>query len=418
LSRFRFGELLPGRCIVNVMTKPTSDFPASAGRAGKPRLQIFVNNLSATGVVRNAIGIANAAALDGFSVRLLTSVADGPLRAEVDGGVELVELVRPDVAKQPRTQQLRRSLIAYRQEARKWRPDIMFSAGNHGHLLSTLAWTGLPGVKILRISNELKRCSTRLSPLRRAVRAAKFRIMASRADGLVLVSRAMEEQPALRGMVQSGRAVVIPNGVDIDRVRAGVAESCTHPWIASANVPVVLAVGRHVPQKNFRTLIDAFARARQQREMRLLFLGEGKESAIGELRGAAEKLGVAKDVGFEPPTTNPFPFICGADVVALPSLWEGSANVLLEALACGTPVIASRTAGDAAAVLDDGRYGVLIDPNDRDDIAAAILRQLSDDAVLPQNRAESVSREASLERYLGLFRKHLSRRPTKPARAA
>jgi glycosyltransferase involved in cell wall biosynthesis len=334
------------------------------------------------------------------------------LRPEVDGKVELVELVRPSVARQPRTQQLRRSLVAYRQETRRWRPDILFSAGNHGHLLSTLAWTGLPGIKILRISNDLKRAATRLSPLRRLIRSAKFRIMASLADRLVFVSRAMERNPVMGSMVQRGRAVVIPNGVDIDRVRAGLSESCSHPWIASANVPVVLAVGRHVPQKNFRVLIEAFALARQHRPMRLLFLGEGKESAIAELRAAAAELGVADDIGFEPPTKNPFSFICGADVVALPSLWEGSANVLLEALACGTPVIASRTAGDAALVLDDGRYGVLVDPDDRAGIAAAILRQISSDAVLPGDRAESVSRQVSLERYLKLFVECLSEEAT------
>ena len=141
--------------------------------------------------------------------------------------------------------------------------------------------------------------------------------------------------------------------------------------------------------------------------MRRLFLGEGEAGAVKELRVVAQSLGVAADVGFEPPTANPFSYMRAAELVALPSLWEGSANVLLEALACGTPVIASRTAGDAAIVLDEGRYGILVDPTDRIGMAEAILRQLSDDAVLPGTRAEGLSRTTSLERYLKLFRESL-----------
>ena len=375
-------------------------------RAGgeQPRLQIFVHDLGATGVVRNAIGIANAAAEDGFDVRLLTSVAEGPLRHEVDRRVEVVPLVSPEVAAMPRTQQLRRSLVAYRQQTRAWRPHILFSAGNHGHLLSTLAWAGLPGAKILRISNELERSATRLSPARRLARSAKFRMMTSLADRLVLVAHALEERPVLRRMARRGRTVVIPNGVDVERIRAAAAESCPHPWLANKDIPVILAVGRHAPQKNFGTLLKAFALARQRRPMRLLFVGQGKAAATAELQAAARSLGVEKDVGFEPPTANPFSYMRAADLVALPSLWEGSANVLLEALACGTPVIASRTAGDAALVLDEGRYGLVINPDDAAEMAEAILRQLSADRVSPGERAQSLSRKASLERYMALFR--------------
>lgn len=375
----------------------------------QPRLQIFVHDLSATGVVRNAIGIANAAAENGFDVRLLTSVADGPLRSEVDDRVRLVPLVGAEVAKQPRTQQLRRSLIAYRNRTREWRPHILFSAGNHGHLLSTLAWAGLPGTRILRISNELEHSAVRLSPARRLARAAKFRMMVSLADRLVLVSHALERRPVLKRSVERGRAVVIANGVDVERVRTLAAEGCSHPWLANKEFPVVLAVGRHVPQKNFGMLLEAFAQARRRTPMRLLFLGEGK-GAIPKLRAAAESLGIAEDVGFEPPTANPFSYMRAADVVALPSLWEGSPNVLLEALACGTPVVASRTAGDAEIVLGEGRYGLLINPEDREEMAEALLSQLGPRAVRPGDRAKAFSRRASLERYLKLFRECLEPR--------
>ncbi len=370
-------------------------------RPGEPlRLQLYVSDLGATGVVRNAVGIANAAARSGWAVQLLTSSDDGELRGELDGGVEVVDLLGAAASDGKRKQRQRRALIPYRRQVRRWRPHVLLSAGNHGHLLSSFAWQGLPGAKVLRISNALHQQGRREGPLRRW----KFRFITSRADRLVLVSNALARDPVLAPLVASGKAVVIPNGVDIDRVRRGAAAECPHPWLREPAVPVVLAVGRHVPQKNFAVLVEAFALARRERPMRLLFLGEGAPEAIGRLRERAEALGVAADVGFEPPTPNPFPYMAGASLFALPSLWEGSSNVLLEALACGTPTVASRTAGDAPLILDDGRFGVLADPADPRAWAAAILRQLGSAAVPPGNRAADFSRASAIERYLQLLR--------------
>lgn len=377
----------------------------SGPNQGEPlRLQIYVSDLGATGVVRNAVGIANAAAANGYDVRLLTSVADGGLRGEIDPSVAIVELLKTGSAQGERKRWQRRALAPYRRHTREWRPDLLFSAGNHGHLLSAAAWRGLPGCRILRISNALDQERPGRGVLSRVYRGWKFRTLLAGADRLVLVSNALADHPLLAPLVQSGKAVVIPNGVDIERVRQGAAEPCSHPWLQGGDIPVVLAVGRHVPQKNHAVLLDGFALARGERPIRLLFLGEGSTEAIELLRAQARHLRVEEDVTFEPPVPNPFPYMAAASVFALPSRWEGSSNVLLEALACGIPVIASPTAGDAEAIIGEGRYGVLADPGDPQAWAQAILRQLGSRAVLPGNRAESFSRDAAIARYLELFR--------------
>jgi glycosyltransferase involved in cell wall biosynthesis len=117
----------------------------------------------------------------------------------------------------------------------------------------------------------------------------------------------------------------------------------------------------------------------------------------------ASQLGVESDVEFVPATGNPFPYMAGARTLILPSLWEGSANVLLEAMACNTPVVASRTAGDAEHVLGSGKFGLLVDPRDIEQLAAAILRQVGPDPVRPGARAENFSRAAAMRRYVRLF---------------
>lgn len=379
------------------------------GRTDVRRLQIFVSDLSATGVVRNAIAIANEAAASGYQVRLLTCNADGVLRNELGPGVAVVRLNDPGDAQRSRRTQMKRALLAYRKHCSKWRPDIMLSAGNHGHLLSTFAWLGLPGMKVLRFSNDVTHGMP--SQLTRMWRSARFRLMAWAADRLVYVSRAQARHPMLARQRAAGKALVIPNGVDLELVARGAKQSCGHDWLEDSSIPVVLAVGRHVPQKNFTALLKAFAKARAVRPMRLIFLGDGKPAAIGNLRALAAELGIERDVDFLPATGNPFSYMAAARTLVLPSLWEGSANVLLEAMACGTPVIASRSAGDAEEVLDSGKHGVLVDPRDIGLMAEALLRQTGPNPTRPGRRAASFSRNETMRQYVRLF-DQLGQHPT------
>lgn len=380
------------------------------------RLQIFVSDLSATGVVRNAVAIANEAAASGYRVRLLTCNPDGPLRTQVGPNVAVVRLNSVGDANRPRQIQMRKALLAYRKHSREWCPDIMLSAGNHGHLLSTLAWLGLPGRKVLRVSNDLSHSSP--PPAVRLWRSARFALMASLADRLVFVSRAQGKHPLLARQLASGKAVVIPNGVDVDAIRAAAQVPCDHPWLRESSTPVVLAVGRHVGQKNFEALLRAFAEARAVRPMRLIFLGDGKRSEVDRLRAVAAELDVGPDVDLVPAIENPFPYMAAARLLVLSSLWEGSANVLLEAMACGTPVAASRTAGDAEHVLGSGAHGLLVDPREIHQLASAILYQTGPNSVSPGRRAESFSRTAAMHNFLRLFEQLADGKQRAPGRGA
>jgi glycosyltransferase involved in cell wall biosynthesis len=377
-------------------------------RVPAPRLQIFVSDLSATGVVRNALAIANQAAASGYDVHLLTCTANGVLAGQVDPRVTIVELLDGPNRSAPRRAQLKQVFRSYRGHSRAWRPDILFSAGNHGHLLSTFAWLGLPGAKVLRISNDLRH-GTPSSPAR-LWRSLKFQAMTMLSDRLVVVSREHGGHPLLCRLVAKGKALVIPNGVDVQAVRNASLEPCPHPWASDRDVPIVLAIGRHVKQKNFAFLLRAFAAARRQRPMRLIILGQGEAKESVRLHNLAVGLGVAADVSFVPTTANPFPYMAAAHALALPSLWEGSSNVLLEALACRTPIIASRTAGDAEQLLSRGRFGVLIDPKDEEGLAAALLEQVGPDAIYPGSRALAFNRAVVLEDYMRLFRQCVGRR--------
>lgn len=376
----------------------TPDFPR---RPAPLRLQIFVHDLSATGVVRNAIAIANFAAEQGFNTRLLVCHADGALKGDVSPRVKVEELLGETATRTARRSQLRRSFLAYRRAIRVWRPDVLLSAGNHGHMLSTLSWIGMPGLKVVRVSSEPGRRIGQ-SLVSRLKAKAKLRFVTAFASRVVLVSRAQLSNPVLGRLVTQGKAAFIPNGVDVDFVRSRAEEAIDHPAL-SGDHPVVLAVGRATKEKNFPNLIRALAIARQVRPMRLIMLGEATERQDEELKCLARSLGIEDAIERAGPDPNPFRWMRAASAIALPSLWEGSSNVILEALATETPVFASRTAGDAAHVIDHGRFGVLVDPRNPEDMAQALLRQTGPEAVRPMGRARDFVRSIALSNYVRLF---------------
>lgn len=365
------------------------------------RVAIFIDDFSATGVVTNAIAIGQHLQDRGCVVQLIATQAEGALIESVPNGITVVGLLSADNGNMSRRDRLRRSIPAFRMRVKDFAPDVLFSAGNHGHLISALVSLALPGCRtVVRISNDLDHMinGRPTKPFSRWWRVTKFRAVAALADKLVFVSRHMARSKAVLGTAAIRKAVVIPNGVDVASVRGRSKENCSHAWLSdSRDTPLVLAIGRLALQKNFANLLQAVAIARQSRPLRLLLIGSGPLRR--KLQKKADALGLGDVVEIMKPVPNPMPFLARASVVAVPSWWEGSSNVLLEALACGTPVMASRTAGNAEDVLDFGRYGLLIDPDDAEGMAAALLIQTSQEAQYPGDRALEFSREATMRAY-------------------
>ena len=140
--------------------------------------------------------------------------------------------------------------------------------------------------------------------------------------------------------------------------------------------PVVIAVGRLSPQKDFATLIRAFAAARQVRPMRLVILGDGPAAERARLAALAETLGVGGDLWLGGYQANPHAFVARAALSVLSSRWEGASNVLIEALACGTPVVATACPTGVREVLTEG-CGTLVPVGDAAAMARAMLARLA-----------------------------------------
>ena len=167
---------------------------------------------------------------------------------------------------------------------------------------------------------------------------------------------------------------VLPNPVLTPELPALVREPPPHPWLTDRGVPVIMGMGRLQPQKDFHTLLRAFARLSGQRDARLIILGEGDQRE--SLLHLAAELGVADNVDLPGFMTNPYPWLAHADAFALSSTWEGLGNALIEAMAVGTPVVATDCRSGPAETLDHGRHGPLVPTGDCVALADGIERVL------------------------------------------
>ncbi|MEA2738706.1 MAG: hypothetical protein QOH05_2013, partial [Acetobacteraceae bacterium] len=188
--------------------------------------------------------------------------------------------------------------------------------------------------------------------------------------------------------------------------QARCQERADHPWFEQPRGPVFVTAGRLVPQKDHETMIRALAIHRQRMDSRLIILGVGPRYEI--LKDLTKQLNLTDAVDFIGFRANALPFLRQADSFLLSSRCEGFGNVIVEALGCGTPVISTRCEYGPAEILDGGRYGVLVDPEDPIALAAAMdevgtLRQRFPAEMLRQ-RAGEFSYAACASRYMAMFR--------------
>ena len=371
------------------------------------RIGLYVHELAHTGVVRNTRAVAQALADDGHWVDIVTAIPGG----KPPDGVAHVSLLRR--AGRSRAFEHVAAVPALRRYLRGERLDLLVSMGNHGHATVWAATLGRRAAKLVyRISNDLTRempGAPRGGMLKRLLRPRFTELLVKSADALVLVSPSLAADPILKAALAEGKAKVIVNGVDVAEARRRAAEPPPKDW-PEGDEPTVIAIGRLAAQKNYPTLLRAIAKLNKDRPVRLAILGESRDDARTSLSSQAAELGIGKELLLPGTTDNVFAWLARADVFALPSWWEGSPNVLLEAIAVGTPVAASRTAGNAADIVGD-RYGRLFDPNDVEAMAEAIRLQLSSETrLLPEQRAEEYDIARTLNEWRAFVRNLLGGR--------
>ena len=176
-------------------------------------------------------------------------------------------------------------------------------------------------------------------------------------------------------------------------------EPANHSWVDSPDGPVILAVGKLIKRKDFDVLLAAFARLVAHRPARLIVLGEGRMRP--KLLALAKALKVEEIVDFPGFNENPYAFFAKADLFVLSSRNEALPTVLIEAMACGCPVVSTDCPYGPREILEEGRLGALVPVGDAESLAMAMDRALENpprrDAL--QSRASFFSVDRAVERY-------------------
>ena len=258
-----------------------------------------------------------------------------------------------------------RRALAAAAYVRAARPDALLSAVTQANVAALLGARLAPVPVAIAIHGDVDRSYS-------ALQRARARALYPEAAAAAAVSRGLAEQAVRRLGLDPDRTRTIYNGLPAAEIARRSAEAPEHPWFSDGGPPVVLAVGRITPQKDHPALVAAFARLRRRRPARLAIMGAGAARSRAALRAAARRLGVAEDTALLDFDRNPFRYMRRAGVVALSSRWEGLGMVLLEAMACGTPVVSTDAPFGPAEILDGGRWGPLVPVGDADALARAL----------------------------------------------
>ncbi|MDP9183887.1 MAG: glycosyltransferase [Actinomycetota bacterium] len=367
---------------------------AERSSSARAPIALVTSSMDGGGAQRAVAKLASGMAACGHDVDVVLGRAAGPYLSELSPDVRVVDLGARRFAG---------AVVPLARYLRETRPRAVFSALDYVNIATVLAralsGTGVPLVVSER--NTLSQALARTGTLRARSMPVLMRWAYRRADAVAAVSEGVAEDLVRTCRLAPGSVHVLNNPVvtpDMVRLRQ---EPVSHPWLREGSLPVVLAVGRLVPQKDFGLLLEAFAMLRRSHAARLVILGEGASRA--DLERRAGELGVAEDVSLPGFCTNPYPAMAAADVFVLCSRWEGSPGVLIEAMACGAPVVATDCPSGPRQVLDGGRHGRLVPVGDatalRDGIVDALegrLRPPSSEGWTPYEQATVVQAHLDL----------------------
>lgn len=337
----------------------------------------------ASGTVAKSIEIAGAVQKAGLQAELWAVRDQGAFRDRIPEGVSLVEIGRQGLPRMGRGMDLASNVPALGMALRARMPSVFLSGGNHFHIPARLALAFSARRRMLRFGIRASNSSLRPNPRTGAVenraRTAN-RLKYGGADFIGAVSNELTEEilsenPALD--VSS-----IPNGVDLGRIARLMEEPFAHRFFAEDagdldKRPVLTTMGRITYQKGFDVLVRALSHLHYRTRARLLIIGDGSKVERQQLLELIAKLRLSNDVDLLGFQANPFGIIAKSDVFVSASRWEGSSNSLIEALACGAPLVATDCPTGNRDILQNGRYGTLAPIGNPEALAEAIARELA-----------------------------------------
>ncbi|MDF1526211.1 MAG: glycosyltransferase [bacterium] len=327
------------------------------------RIGIFMSFSGEGGVERMVSNLAQGMLDAGYQVDFVLARAQGRHLASIPDGVRLIKLdKRHTLGALP-------GLTAY---LRREKPSALLAAKDRAIRVAILARFFARSDVFLagRIGTTVSAALEGRNLLKRIFWHLGMKFFYRFTDLIVAVSEGVAKDVIQITSLPASQVTVISNPVITPVLQQLAEEPVSYPWFEDLTIPIIMGMGRLTRQKDFTTLIKAFAIVRETRKCRLLILGEGADRK--DIETLAIELKICDDVNLPGFKSNPYAYLAKSSLFVLSSRWEGSPNALTEALALGRPVVSTDCPSGPSEILQDGKYGKLVPVGDVCSMAAAM----------------------------------------------
>lgn len=363
----------------------------------KVKVAIFQPHIGSGGLTHVMLALAEGLIKRGYEVDLV--ILDIKINSEVIHKIpSKANLIRISAR---RTVTAVPALLKYLKDSR---PAVMISGGPSSNCIALIAKLitkqstkfiitehSLPSVDVY----DSEKKTDKFIPL-------LMKLLYPRSDHIVAVSNAVASDLCKFSKLRPESIKTIYNPVVENNLIESSKQKLDHPWFQDERNFVVLFVGRLESVKNLETLVRSFSYLKDHENIKLVVVGDGSQK--NDLKTLSKTLGLSDRVSFVGYSSNPYAYMRSSNLLILCSKWEGLPTVLIEAMACGTPVIATENLASAKEIFEDGKQGFIVESNP-EAIAEGIKRAMkhSFDATSLTDRAALFSLENSLNKYEQLF---------------
>lgn len=336
-----------------------------------PKIAFFLATSGHSGVDRAMQNLIPAIVKRGYPVDLLHVRKHGPNIRESHQNLNIIDLGAKHVYS---------SFGALVKYLKTEKPEVMLSDKDRVNRTALIAraLAGVPTRLVLSSGTTISIDLTTRGAFERWLQRTSMGKLYPYADNVIVTSRGVADDMAEYTGLSRELIEVVPSPVINSDLFTKELPIPDHRWYREKSVPVILGVGELSRRKDFETLLRAFAKIRSQRQCRLVLLGKGNKR--DELNATAKNLGIDDDFDMPGFVSSPYSYMAHASVLGFTSLWEGLGFVVIEALALGTPVVATDCPSGPREILNNGEYGSLVAIRDIDKFADALADALDNPA--------------------------------------
>ncbi len=355
----------------------------------RAKIAFFLPGLNDGGAERVFVNLSKAFAQSGYEVEILLLIRQGPYLSEIPSGIKIVEL---DLRGFKAFWLLMKYVLQHR-------PRVIISALPAANILASTLRVIFKDVRVVVTEHAFFSVYRRIAyHWKTRMRNRIMRQVLRFSDRYVAVSNGAADDLASETGIPRDQIDVIYNPLDLDDIDVKASEEVGHPWLKNKDIPVILSAGRLQAPKDFSTLFKA---VKEISDLRLIILGRG--ALEGSLKAEVEALGISDRVDFAGFVINPYAYMSKVDIFVLSSHYEGFGYVLVEAMACGTPVLSSDCPGGPTEILEGGVYGTLVPVGDVEAMVQGIRAGLS--APVSSEVLKKRAKDFALEKIVSQYEK-------------